>query len=141
MITEEMLNKLKNEPITLQAVDPIIYAASSVKFMNEDFGSVEKDNSVIRAFNVAGMKIKCEEGFVNKTQDVFLHFTGKGKTLNNEFTSDKTIYVDTDIYDRYDWNIKNGVLYVTLYEKINPRPDFKRVEKPAKKTEAEEENK
>ena len=141
MITEEMLNKLKNEPITLQAVDPIIYATSSVKFMNEDFGSVEKDNSVIRAFNVAGMKIKCEEGFVNKTQDVFLHFTGKGKILNNEFTFDKTIYVDTDIYDRYDWNIKNGVLYVTLYEKINPRPDFKRVEKPAKKTEAEEENK
>ena len=141
MITEEMLNKLKNEPVTLQAVDPIIYATSSVKFMNEDFGSVEKDNSVIRAFNVAGMKIKCEEEFVNKTQKMYLHFSGKGKILNNELCFDKTIYVDTDIYDRYDWNIKNGVLYVTLYEKINPRPDFKRVEKPAKKTEAEEENK
>lgn len=40
-----------------------------------------------------------------------------------------------------NYNIKNGILYVTLYEKINPRPDFKRIEKPVKKAEAEEENK
>lgn len=87
------------------------------------------------------MKIKCEEKFVNRTKSMYLIFSGKGKVLNRELTFEETIYIDTDTYDRYDWNIKNGILYVTLYEKINERPDFKRVEKPVKKTEVEKENK
>ena len=132
---EKALEELKNTPITVQTSN-----TSSVKFINEDFGTIEKNNSITKAYNVAGMKIKCEEKFVNKTQDVFLHFTGKGKVLDKEINFDKTIYVDTDIYDKYDYSIKNGVLYVTLYEKINPRPDFKRVEKTVKenKTPVEE---
>ena len=104
-------------------------------------GTLQKDSSKTYAYDVAGMKIKCEEEFVNRTESMCLIFSGKGKVLNEEFTFEETIYVDTDTYDRYDWNIKNGILYVTLYEKINPRPDFKRVEKPVKKTETEEENK
>ena len=135
MTTKEMFDKLKNEPITLQELK------SSIELMNENYGSVDKDNSTIHAYNVAGMKIKCEEEFVNKTQDVFLHFSGKGKVLDKEIIFEETIHVDTDTYDRYDWNIKNGILYVTMYEKINPRPDFKRVEKPVKKVETDEENK
>ena len=83
------------------------------------------------------MKIKCEENFVNRTESMYLIFSGKGKVLDKEITFEETIYVDTDTYDRYDWNIKNGILYVTLYKKINPRPDFKRVDKPAKKTAVE----
>lgn len=104
-------------------------------------GISEKDNSVTRAYDVAGMKIKCEEEFVNKTETMYLIFSGKGKVLDDEFIFNERILVNTDTYNRYDWNIKNGVLYVTLYEKINPRPDFKRVEKPVKKAETEEEDK
>ena len=135
MTTKEMFDKLKNEPITLQELK------SSIEFMNENYGSVDKDNSTIHAYNVAGMKIKCEEKFVNKTETMYLIFSGKGKVLNRYLVFEEKIYIDTDIYDRYDWNIKNGILYVTLYEKINPRPDFKRIEKSAKKTAVEEENK
>lgn len=140
MITEATLNTLKNAPITLQTTelqktDPFIYATNSV------IGTLEKDNSKTYAYDVAGMKIKCEEEFINRTESIYLNFYGKGKVLNKEFTFERTIYIDTDTYDRYDWNIKNGILYVTLYEKINPRPDFKRIEKPAKKTAVEEENK
>lgn len=144
-MTKEMLDKLKNEtitlaPITLQTTElqetsPFIYATNSV------IGTLEKDNSKTYAYDVAGMKIKCEEEFINRTESICLNFYGKGKVLNKEFTFERTIYIDTDTYDRYDWNIKNGILYVTLYEKINPRPDFKRIEKPAKKTAVEEENK
>lgn len=135
-MTKEMLDKLKNAPITLQAIDPLIYATN-----NNFIGTLEKDNSRTYAYNVAGMKIKCEEEFVNRTESIYLIFSGKGKVLNKEITFEKNIHVDTDAYDRYDWNIKNGILYVTLYEKINPRPDFKRIEKSAKKTAVEEENK
>ena len=103
--------------------------------------TLEKDNSKIYAYNVAGMKIKCEEKFVNRTEAMYLNFSGKGKVLDEELIFKETIYINTNVYNKYDWNVKNGILYVTLYEKINPRPDFKRIEKPLKKTEAEEENK
>lgn len=138
MFTTETLNMLKNapiEPAKLGAVDPIILT------VNHLLKTLEKDNSKTYAYDVAGMKIKCEEEFVNKTESMRLIFSGKGKVLDEEITFKETIYIDTDTYDRYDWNIKNGILYVTLYEKINPRPDFKRVDKPARKTAVEEENK
>lgn len=134
MFTTETLNMLKNAPIgpaKLKAVDPIILT------VNHLLKTLEKDNSKTYAYDVAGMKIKCEENFVNRTESMYLIFSGKGKVLDKEITFEETIYVDTDTYDRYDWNIKNGILYVTLYEKINPRPDFKRVDKPAKKTAVE----
>lgn len=134
MFTTETLNMLKNapiEPAKLGAVDPIILT------VNHLLKTLEKDNSKTYAYDVAGMKIKCEENFVNRTESMYLIFSGKGKVLDKEITFEETIYVDTDTYDRYDWNIKNGILYVTLYEKINPRPDFKRVDKPAKKTAVE----
>ena len=139
LLTEKTLEDLKNAPITLQTMDSSIHAISINQLPL--LGTLEKDNSIIRAYNVAGMKIKCEEEFVNRTESMYLIFSGKGKVLNKELTFEERIYVETDIYDRYDWNIKNGILYVTLYEKINPRPDFKRVDKPVKKAEAEEENK
>lgn len=138
-MTEKMWEDLKNAPITLQATNPYIYATSSNQLPL--LGTLEKDNSIIRAYNVAGMKVKCEEEFVNRTEAMYLIFSGKGKVLNKELTFEERIYVETDIYDRYDWNIKNGILYVTLYEKINQRPDFKRVEKPAKKSDTVEESK
>ena len=138
-LTEKTWEELKNAPITLQTMNSSIYVTSSNQ--SSLLRTLEKNNSVIRAYNVAGMKIKCEENFVNRTESMYLIFSGKGKVLDKEITFEETIHVDTNAYDRYDWNIKNGILYVTLYEKINPRPDFKRVEKPAKKTAVEEENK
>lgn len=124
------------DAMKIMADTPYIYTTSSNQ--SPLLGTLEKDNSIIRAYNVAGMKIKCEEKFVNRTKSMYLIFSGKGKVLNRELTFEETIYIDTDTYDRYDWNIKNGILYVTLYEKINERPDFKRVEKPVKKTEVED---
>lgn len=100
---------------------------------------IKKNNTFVKAYNVAGIKIKCEEVFENSTQKMCLHFYGKDKVLNVECSFDKTINIDTDIYNRYDWSVKNGILYVTLYEKINPRPDFKRVEKEAVKAKDSEE--
>ena len=76
-------------------------------------------------FNVAGMKIKCEEKFVNKTKAASLIFTGKGKILDVKLNFYKEIPIDTNIYDSYDWEVKDGVLYVTLFEKrITENPNF-----------------
>lgn len=89
----------------------------------------EANNTKILAYEVPGMKITCEEIFVNKTKHVYLNFKGEGDILGRKKTFNKEIHVDTDIYNRYDWRVSMGVLYVTLFEKINERPDFSRIEK------------
>lgn len=111
---------------------PYIYAPNNKQ--TSLLKTLQKDSSKTYAYDVAGMKIKCEENFVNRTKAMYLNFSGKGRVLDEELTFEEAIYVNTDVYNRYDWNIKNGVLYVTLYEKINERPNFKRVEKPTKET-------
>ena len=80
------------------------------------------DTKITYAFKVAGMKIKCEEKFVNKTKEASLIFTGKGKILDVELSFYKEVPINTDIYEKYEWKVKNGILYVTLLEKINEKP-------------------
>lgn len=77
------------------------------------------DTKIIYAFNVAGMRIKCKE------RPKSLEFTGKGKILDVKLNFYKEIPIDTNIYDSYDWEVENGVLYVTLFEKrITVNPNF-----------------
>ena len=80
------------------------------------------DTKITYGFNVAGMKIKCEEKFVNRTKEASLIFTGKGKILDTELSFYKEVPINTDIYEKYEWKVKNGILYVTLLEKINEKP-------------------
>ena len=98
----------------------------------------EKDNKKTIAYNVAGLKIKGDKIFENKTKTTKLHFYGEGTILNVRKFFNETIIVDTDVYNKYDWHVSNGILYVVLYEKINKMPEFNRVEK-AKKVVKEEE--
>lgn len=92
----------------------------------------EKDNKKTLAYCVPGIKVKCDEIYVNKTMSMSLHFYGEASILNSHSELDVTINVDTNIYDKYDWHVSNGILYVVLYEKINKRPKFTRVEKSKK---------
>ena len=100
----------------------------------------EKDNKVTYGFNVPGIRIKCEEIWNNKEKKLSLRFYGENEIFNVKNSFDKTINVNTDVYEKYDWTVKDGILYVTLFEKINERPDFHRVEKsksPYKKKDTE----
>ena len=59
---------------------------------------------------------------VNKTKEASLIFTGEGKVLDTKLTFYKEVPIDTDIYENYEWKVKNGILYVTLFEKFNEKP-------------------
>ncbi len=96
-------------------------ASISTLSFTSDF-TKQYDTKIIYGFNVAGMKIKCEEKFVNRTKEASLIFTGEGKVLDAKLTFYKKIPINTDIYEDYDWKVKNGILYVTLLEKINEKP-------------------
>ena len=100
----------------------------------------EKDNKLIYGFNIPGIRIKCEEIWNNREKKLSLRFYGENKIFNVKNCFDKTIDIDTDVYEKDDWTVKDGILYVTLFEKINERPDFHRVEKgksPYKKKDTE----
>jgi hypothetical protein len=99
---------------------------------------VEKDNKRTIAFNVAGIKIKGDKIFENKTKKTSLHFYGEADVLGKKLYFNETINVNTDIYNKYDWHVSNGILYVVLFEKINKEPEFNRVEKPKKVVKEEE---
>ena len=94
--------------------------------------SEEKDNKRTIAYNIAGIKIKCDKIFKNKSKSTYLHFYGEGKVLDEKISFDQELFIDTDTYDKYDWYVNNGILYVVLFEKINEQPKFERVEKPKK---------
>lgn len=93
---------------------------------------VEKDNKRTIAYNVAGIKVKEEKVFVNKTKEMKLRFYGETNVLGVNLKFNKTIDVNTDIYNKYDWYVSNGILYVILFEKINTAPEFNRIEKTKK---------
>ena len=98
-------------------------------YIDNSIAKEEKDNKKTIAYNVAGIKIKGDKIFENKTKTMKLHFYGETSVLGKTLKFDETIVVDTDIYNKYDWYVSNGILYVVLFEKINKEPEFKRVEK------------
>lgn len=101
------------------------YGDATISTLSLNFTSdftKQYDTKITYGFNVAGMKIKCEEKFVNKTKEASLVFTGKGKVFDTKLTFYKEVPIDTDIYENYEWKVKNGILYVTLLEKVNEKP-------------------
>lgn len=93
---------------------------------------VEKDNKKYILYEVIGLSardIKVEKEFVNKTKTTALNITGNMELKDLEFENEinAKIYIDTDIYEKYDYSIVNGILVVTLYEKINEAPEFELV--------------
>ena len=114
----------------ISAIEPISY--THILTLGELIATEEKDNKKTTAYNIAGIKLKCDKIFKNKTKETLLHFYGDGKVLGEEINFDETIFVDTNIYDKYDWYVNNGILYVVLFERINEQPKFERAEKPKK---------
>lgn len=101
------------------------YGDATISTLSLNFTSdftKQYDTKITYGFNVAGMKIKCAEKFVNKTKEASLIFTGEGKVLDTKLTFHKEVPIDANIYENYDWKVKNGILYVTLFEKINEKP-------------------
>ncbi len=67
--------------------------------------------------------------FINKTKELFLIVTGKFNDAMTGFENEINIrlQIDTNIYCSYDYKIENGLLTITLFEKINEVPEFHKV--------------
>ena len=82
---------------------------------------------LIKATGIPKKCIMYEKEFMNKTRAMCLHIYGSTKRLEKYGIIAKineTIFVDTAIYNKYSVKIADGVIVLTLFEKINPRPEL-----------------
>lgn len=79
--------------------------------------------------NIAGKSEKdvvVTKEWVNRTKAMYLLISiYKDGELEQNYPD--LIFVDTNIYNGYDYWVKDGVLTIKLMERINPEPDFKRI--------------
>lgn len=66
-------------------------------------------------------KVTITKNWVNRTKSLTLNvLIDKG---DDEFY-EESIYINTNLYNKYSYEVKNGRITITLYEIINPEPEF-----------------
>lgn len=81
----------------------------------------------IYIYNAVGIpkeNIKYETEFVNRNKETYLNIKGEYKINTIDFGNEINVHllVDTDIYDKYEVDIRDGFVFVTLHEIINEKP-------------------
>lgn len=89
----------------------------------------EGNNKLIMLYELIGLgeeDVEMWVEFENKTKQMFLCCLGEFYDETTSWKNDISfrLPINTDIYDSYEWNIKDGILYVTLNEIINEVPNF-----------------
>lgn len=81
----------------------------------------------IYIYNATGIpkeNIKYETEFVNRTKETYLNIKGEHKVedigLENEINVH--LFIDTDVYDKYEVEFHDGLIIVVLHEIINDKP-------------------
>lgn len=84
---------------------------------------------VYKAMGIPKEKIKYETEFVNRTKETYLNITGEhtAEMLDIDNKINVHLFIDTDIYDRYEVHVVDGLVYVILHEIINEQPVLKDV--------------
>jgi len=91
--------------------------------------TMEKDNKMILLYELIGLSgdsVTAKVEFINKAKQTYLNIKGEYKDELTGWENDINIhlFIDTNIYDTYNWSIKNGILTVILHEIANERPKF-----------------
>lgn len=81
----------------------------------------------IYIYNATGIpkeNIKYETEFVNRTKETYLNIKGEHKVedigLENEINVH--LFIDTNVYDKYEVEFHDGLIIVVLHEIINDKP-------------------
>ena len=70
--------------------------------------------------------IKYETEFVNRTKETYLNIKGEYKDIfENEI--DVHLLIDTDVYNKYEVEFRDGLVIVFLHEIINKKPTLEDV--------------
>ncbi len=76
---------------------------------------------IYNAIGIPKENIKYETEFVNRTKETYLNIKGEYKDIfENEI--DVHLFIDTDVYDKYEVEFHDGLVFVFLHEIINEKP-------------------
>ena len=81
----------------------------------------------IYIYNAVGIpkeNIKYETEFVNRTKETYLNIKGEHKVEGIGFENEIDVHllIDTNVYDKYEVDFHDGLIFVSLHEIINEKP-------------------
>lgn len=81
---------------------------------------------IYNAIGIPKENIKYETEFVNRTKETYLNIKGEYKDIfENEI--DVHLLIDTDVYNKYEVEFRDGLVIVFLHEIINKKPTLEDV--------------
>lgn len=132
-----------------QIVKPLVYCSSKDETLKElclfkkenknmfdnhteAFRVAQIGTDKIYIYNAIGIpkeNIKYETEFVNRTKKTYLNIKGEHKVEDIGFENEIDVHllIDTDVYDKYEVDFHDGLVFVFLHEIINEKPVLKDV--------------
>lgn len=78
---------------------------------------------IYKATGIPKENIKYETEFVNRTKETYLNIKGEYKAdIGFENEIDVHLFIDTDVYNKYGVEFRDGLVIVFLHEIINKKP-------------------
>lgn len=79
---------------------------------------------IYNAIGIPKENIKYETEFVNRTKETYLNIKGEHKFEDIGFENEIDVHllIDTNVYDKYEVDFHDGLIFVFLHEIINEKP-------------------
>lgn len=86
---------------------------------------------IYNAIGIPKENIKYETEFVNRTKETYLNIKGEHKVEGIGFENEIDVHllIDTNVYDKYEVDFHDGLIFVFLHEIINEKPVLEDVSK------------
>lgn len=90
---------------------------------------------IYNAIGIPKENIKYETEFVNRTKETYLNIKGEHKVEGIGFENEIDVHllIDTNVYDKYEVDFHDGLVFVFLHEIINKKPVLEDVSKMVKR--------
>ena len=77
---------------------------------------------IYNALGIPKKNINYKTEFINRTKETYLNIKGEYKDIGFENKINVHLFINTDIYNKYEVRFQDGLIFVVLHEIINKKP-------------------
>lgn len=77
---------------------------------------------IYNALGIPKKNINYKTEFINRTKQTYLNIKGEYKDIGFENKIKVHLFINTDIYNKYEVQFQDGLIFVVLHEIINKKP-------------------
>lgn len=77
---------------------------------------------IYNALGIPKKNIDYKTEFINRTKQTYLNIKGEYKDIGFENKINVHLFINTDIYNKYEVRFQDGLVFVILHEIINKKP-------------------